>query len=592
MNVQLYVYDLSRGLAKNISAALLGIQIDAIYHTSIVMQGLEYVYDGGIKTLDPGSTHLGQPIQIIELGTTDLPIDVIMEYLDSLKQIYTPEVCLGPIGITVVADSSNTQAYDLWSHNCNNFSNDFATFLLGKGIPEHITSLPQTVLDTPFGRMIRPQINDMVQNRKAENGGLLGIERPVSTSLTHRKLGVSVRRPTTMQELDGLLANARTSCAVVFFTSPTCKPSAKLHSLYNELASETAHRALFITVDISKAYDISTKYGIQATPTFITFIQGNQQNQWTGPDPSTLRKNVRMLIQTAWPPHQHESLRLPALRRSSTTPVLYRNLPPLEKLRTKMGPLAEGAAVAGIMHFISTRATAGVAESTLPDLHSFSQFLLSAPSKLLPEVMFTVVDLFRAALLDPRFSGYYAEEKDHKTIAHLLSYVNSFTDCPYSLRLVALQAVCNLFSSPLYPQSISDSPKLASPVVQLIATSLLDEKHPSVRVAAASLSFNIAVANSRLRLDEHRDALLEGDQIELAASLLEAIAVEEESPEALQGLLLAFGYLVYCTPENGELMDLLRAMDAQGTVLAKRKLFPDEALVEEVAEELLGTGLR
>lgn len=117
MNVQLYVYDLSRGLAKNISAALLGIQIDAIYHTSIVMQGLEYVYDGGIKTLDPGSTHLGQPIQIIELGTTDLPIDVIMEYLDSLKQIYTPEVCLGPIGITVVADSSNTQAYDLWSHN-------------------------------------------------------------------------------------------------------------------------------------------------------------------------------------------------------------------------------------------------------------------------------------------------------------------------------------------------------------------------------------------------------------------------------------------------------------------------------------------
>ena len=39
--VQLYIYDLSRGLARQLSMGLLGKQIDAIYHTSIVVGGKE-----------------------------------------------------------------------------------------------------------------------------------------------------------------------------------------------------------------------------------------------------------------------------------------------------------------------------------------------------------------------------------------------------------------------------------------------------------------------------------------------------------------------------------------------------------------------
>ena len=93
MNVQLYVYDLSNGLARMLSEGLLGTQIDAVYHTSIVIRDIEYVYDGGIKTVPAGKTHLEAPWQIIELGTTDLPMDVIMEYLDSLRDIYTAQVC-------------------------------------------------------------------------------------------------------------------------------------------------------------------------------------------------------------------------------------------------------------------------------------------------------------------------------------------------------------------------------------------------------------------------------------------------------------------------------------------------------------------
>lgn len=67
--------------------------MDAIYHTSIVLNGIEYYFGQGIQTSVPGSTHHGQPMEVVKLGTTELPSDVIEEYLGSLATIYTPEVC-------------------------------------------------------------------------------------------------------------------------------------------------------------------------------------------------------------------------------------------------------------------------------------------------------------------------------------------------------------------------------------------------------------------------------------------------------------------------------------------------------------------
>lgn len=89
IDVQLYIYDLSNGVAKQVSLGLLGKQIDAVYHTSIVMNGLEYVYDGGVKAVPAGKTHLGPPMKTEFLGMTELPMNVILEYLESLKEIYT-----------------------------------------------------------------------------------------------------------------------------------------------------------------------------------------------------------------------------------------------------------------------------------------------------------------------------------------------------------------------------------------------------------------------------------------------------------------------------------------------------------------------
>ena len=74
------------------SAPLLGIQIDAVYHTALVFGGIEYFFGAGVQTSYPASTHHGRPMEIIPMGTTNLPIEIILEYLESLKTIYTAEV--------------------------------------------------------------------------------------------------------------------------------------------------------------------------------------------------------------------------------------------------------------------------------------------------------------------------------------------------------------------------------------------------------------------------------------------------------------------------------------------------------------------
>lgn len=483
------------------------------------------------------------------------------------------------------------QAYDLWSHNCNNFSNDFSTFLVGKGIPEYIINLPQTILDTDLGRILRNTIDDMIVNSRNRHRGVLGIADNAATEVVPETSNHSetVRMPTSVGELDRMLALA--PCAIIFFTSQTCPPCKTLYPLYDELAAKATYKGSFVKVDVGASLDISIKYSVQATPTFITFLNGSQENRWSSADPSVLRWNVQMLLAMAWPPHSHESLQLSALRGATTKPILYSKVPPLDKLLSKMGESAKDPAIAEVKSFIASRNKKSAAEATLPNLDAFMGFLRDAVQQLPPEKMFPAVDLLRASLVDPRVSGYFAEEKDHKTIGPILDYVDKQLDCPYSLRLVALQTACNLFSSPLYTWHILTYKTLKTPIIQLIITSLQDSKHHNIRVAGASLSFNLTATNAGLRVERHRDVLPQEDQVELAASLLQAIAIEEESPEALKGFLLAFGYLVFCAPKDGELADLLKSMDAQGIILGKGKLFPKEPLIEEIGNELLGKGV-
>ena len=133
---------------------------------------------------------------------------------------------------------------------------------------------------------------------------------------------------------------------------------------------------------------------------------------------------------------------------------------------------------------------------------------------------------------------------------------------------------------------------LVKELITLVTTSLLDEGHNNVRIAAASLAFNISTSNHRSRLEKGSELLGDSDQVELLASILEALGRESESKDAAKGLVLALGLLVYCVPEEGELLDLCRAMEAAETVKAKLSLSDNDPTLKEIAEVLLQKGLQ
>jgi thiol-disulfide isomerase/thioredoxin len=203
-------------------------------------------------------------------------------------------------------------------HNCNNFSNDFAMFLVGKGIPDHITSLPQTVLNTPFGQMLRPQIDAAMRpitqaptpqpiNPQPSSVHTQTVATPAKPGSALEMNTGTVNNITTLKDIDRLLGLAKDRCAIIFFTSATCAPCKLVYQPYDNLAAEAGTKCVFIKIDFTRAdRSISTRYpDVRATPTFITYLRGEKQDEWSGADPRQLRSNVDMLLNAAFPPHPH-----------------------------------------------------------------------------------------------------------------------------------------------------------------------------------------------------------------------------------------------------------------------------------------------
>ncbi|PWA49687.1 PPPDE putative thiol peptidase family protein [Artemisia annua] len=141
--VQLHVYDLSNGLARQLSMSFLGKAIEAIWHTGVVVYGTEYFYGAGIQQCPVGTTQYGTPLRVIDLGVTHVPKDVFEMYLQEIGPRYTAET------------------YSLLTHNCNNFSNEVAHFLAGASVPDYILNLPQEVMSSPMGALIMPMIQNL-----------------------------------------------------------------------------------------------------------------------------------------------------------------------------------------------------------------------------------------------------------------------------------------------------------------------------------------------------------------------------------------------------------------------------------------------
>jgi hypothetical protein len=163
--VKLYIYDISNGMAAQFSP-IIGFPLEGIWHTGIVVFGWEYFYGGGITYDVPGQTPFGSPVKTITLGHTNIPVDVFQDFLTSVSSRFT------------------VNTYNILTHNCNNFTNECSNFLLGKGIPEDIVSLPQRAMATPFGQALKPMF-DQMQSQMSSVHGSHEISQPgVSSSQT------------------------------------------------------------------------------------------------------------------------------------------------------------------------------------------------------------------------------------------------------------------------------------------------------------------------------------------------------------------------------------------------------------------------
>ena len=194
-------------------------------------------------------------------------------------------------------------------------------FLVGKGIPDHITSLPQTVLNTPFGQMLRPQIDAAMRpitqaptphpvQPQPPSAPAQTAATPAPSSALEMNTG-RVNNITTLKDVDRLLGLAKDRCAIIFYTSATCAPCKLVYLPYDDLAAKAGTKCVFIKIDFTRAdRSISTRYPeVHATPTFITYLRGKKRDEWSGADPRQLRSNVDMLMNAAFPPHPHSEVR-------------------------------------------------------------------------------------------------------------------------------------------------------------------------------------------------------------------------------------------------------------------------------------------
>ncbi|MCQ2819217.1 MAG: hypothetical protein MJ252_18295 [archaeon] len=144
-SVIVYQYDLSMGMASGLARSFLGINVEGIWHTSVVFKGQEYFYGGGIGIGNPKQTPYGIPVKELNYGITNKTKEEFKSYIDSIFNNYT------------------IQTYNVLNHNCNHFTDDALFFLTGKHLPDSILKQHETLLNTPLGAMIRPMLEQMSQ---------------------------------------------------------------------------------------------------------------------------------------------------------------------------------------------------------------------------------------------------------------------------------------------------------------------------------------------------------------------------------------------------------------------------------------------
>ncbi|KAG0219802.1 hypothetical protein BGX33_000644 [Mortierella sp. NVP41] len=553
--VTLFVYDLSQGMARTMSLRFTGRQIDAIYHTSVVIFGREFFYGQGIMSAIPGTTPHGQAIERIDMGETEIPQEVFMEFMDNMRETYTAD------------------AYHLLDNNCNNFSNDVCQFLVGKSIPDRITSLPADFLNTPFGQTMRPMIEGMfgpsrhtpspapfnLPGAAAPNTGFPANSFSAPPSATASATTGGAATVPFMTDLSLLRSTIQNNTAtVVYFTSATCPPCRVIAPIYDELVLSKGSQIKGVKVDVGMAQAIGRAYEIRSTPTFMFFLRGEKFSQFSGADQAELRSSIDLLIYSAHPDPIFAKLKsfLPAESGLSEADTKQ-----LDKIQA----------------WLKKRAAAKVnqtPEPTMGELGPSWKPLLTKIASILPyENQFPLLDILRMLILHTRVAEVYAKDGNQTLINTFKAVATHGNEGSKPAALMTLRIACNAFSTPLLGTYVLSSAARESTKQLLVATLLspVDQQ----RQTAASLAFDIGVkvAESRSKVKDtvHPSlsgggGILEDLEEDWNMECLSAIAAameKETSEEILHRLVASVANFIFMEESHSGavLMNILSVPD-------------------------------
>ncbi|KAF8968944.1 PPPDE putative peptidase domain-containing protein [Flammula alnicola] len=603
--VKLYVYDLSNGMARQLSRQLTGRQIDGIWHTSVVVFGREIFYGQGINTTAPGRSHAN-------IGETALDEETFDEYLHEMKQHYTADK---------ITDADT-------EFNCNSFTDDCVGFLTGQSIPAFIKDLPTDFLSTPFGAALRPTIDAMY--RRPSPGAAPSIPSPSTAARAspNPQLAARVHRwcpndrfadgpihiITNPTSFNSFLKSHR--AAVAFFTSETCPPCKMIEPVFERLSEEKGlhegkNGAGFakIDIDVGMGRNLASEWGIRATPTFIFFLDGKKLDELKGANQNELRNLVDLLLFQAYPPHPHTSIPMPAIQALSMNPIIFSQVPAIETVLAKLSSFiddqpswpeaatqtkAEVKAVISttVLPYLRSRFPASNSPKVLPSatpaiLTAWTQATSVMASALPVESLFPLVDMWRLAFLDPAVGAWAASltpSSASDPVGVFLPKAISSQDTPTkgarNYILTVLRLLCNAFSSPVLARKLLRE-DMRQKITSVLVPSLL-HTDPVVRTAAASLAFDVAAVIQKDRVESVRTGKgirpgseedLADWQVEMVSALLEALDREKENEEVVHRLTAALAFYVRLSPhyetQIKPLLEVLQSRDVLKGKLAK-----------------------
>ncbi|TRM64171.1 PPPDE putative peptidase domain-containing protein [Schizophyllum amplum] len=617
--VQLYVYDLSNGLAKQLSLQLTGRQIDGIWHTSVVVFGKEIFYGQGIGITAPGRSHHGTPLQVIDIGETAIDEDTFDEYLQEMKQHYTAD------------------KYHLLDFNCNSFTNDVIGFLTGGAIPEHIKDLPSDFLSTPFGAALRPTIDNMYR-RPVPGAPAAPAPAPSADLASNPALAASVLQAVAAQAAGGQGPSAqaghplhatetltaplhpctnpasfhnllRTHRAVVAdFTDQQCGPCRMIAPVFERLAEEKGVRAgmsgrgaAFTSIDIrvGQGNALAAEYGIRATPTFLFFLDGKKISEVKGADAAAIRSEVDLLLYQAYPPHPHTKLDAPAVQALSLNPILFTQVPALDTVFNKLSSNIKATpwpadapasldqatqALGTMLAYLKQRYPAADAPSATGKpaaqpaaLGAWTSATHALASALPAEALFPLADLWRLAVLDPAAGAWCASgiaSGASNPITILLRAYHRDTSAR-SLVLTVLRLLANSFAHATLARTLL-SGAARTELTGVLVPALLHD-HAGVRTAAASVAFNAAAALQKARVESVRlggggyaDGEDEDWEIEMVSAVIEALDKERASEDVVHRLTACLAFLLRLSPfYEDQVLPMLEVLQAKSILLGK-----------------------